>query len=270
MERRYRILPTVFALAVLFAGLSGCQKEDSREAEGTPEAPGSLIFTANGEDFVRQGFVDKQGWSISFDNLYVNIVDPTAYAPGGQKQVVLEGSHWVDLAEGEASAQPVVLGVVDGVTPANYQSLRFALKRAAAGPYAGASVVMIGSAERGTTRVPFTVRLDEEMLFDGREGYVGDEIKGLLQPGGTADVEMTFHFDHVFGDIEAAEGDHVNTGSVGFDFFHAFAEQGVVDVSQRELAGAGEYRTLVHALWSLGHLGEGHCDVSEQSSRQLL
>jgi hypothetical protein len=270
MKHGYRILQTVFTLAALLVGLSACQKKQSPEAVGASGAPGSLVFTANGEDFVRRGFMDKQGWSISFDDLYLNIVDPTAYTPDGKKQVVLDGAHWVDLAEGDATAQPIVLGTVDGVAPANYQSLRFALKRAADGPYAGASIVMIGSAERQGVRVPFTIRLDEEMLFDGREGYVGEEIKGLLQPGRTTDVEMTFHFDHVFGDIEAPEEDHINTGSVGFDFFHAFAEQGVVDVSQRELAGAGEYRTLVHSLWTLGHLGEGHCGVSEQSSRELL
>jgi len=81
---------------------------------------------------------------------------------------------------------------------------------------------------------------------------------------------MTFHFDHVFGDNEADAEDHINTGSVGFDFFYAFAEDGVVDVHQADLQGAEGYSTLVQALWTLGHLGEGHCEVSEQSSGGLL
>ena len=285
------VLPIVLISATLLAGLTACGNDDSRGAadvpapEGTatsaaatagPASPaaasaelGSIVFTANGEDFVRRGFVDKQGWSISFKNLYVNIVDPTAYVPDGDEEVVLEGAHWVDLAEGEAEAEPIILGAVNEVSPANYQSLRFALRRASGGPYAGSSIVMIGSAERGDVRVPFTIRLDEEMLFDGREGYVGEELKGLLQPGSTTEVEMTFHFDHLFGDSEADVEDHINTGSVGFDFFHTFAEDGAVDVCQTELKGAEGYRTLVHALWTLGHLGEGHCEVSEQSSLDL-
>jgi hypothetical protein len=108
------------------------------------------------------------------------------------------------------------------------------------------------------------------MVFDGPEGYVGEELKGLLQPGSTTEVEMTFHFDHIFGDIEADKDDHINTRSVGFDFFYPFAQDGVVDVRQEDLQDAEGYRTLVEALWTLGHLGEGHCEVSEQSSKDLL
>jgi len=262
----------ILAMAVVLGGLTACQNKEPREAAATASADslGSLVFTANGEDFIRQGFVDKQGWSISFEKLYVNLVDPTTYTSDGQKQVVLDGTHVVDLAEGDAEAEPVVVGAVEDVAPANFQSLRFALKRASGGPYAGASIVMIGTAEREGLSVPFTIRLDEEMVFDGREGYVGEEIKGLVQAGASADVEMTFHFDHVFGDIGAPKDDHINTGSVGFDFFHAFARDGVVDVAQLELRNADGYRTLIHALWSLGHLGEGHCEVSEQSSSELL
>jgi hypothetical protein len=251
----------ILILTALVAGLTAC---------GNQEEPGSIMFTANGEDFVRRGFVDKQGWRIRFEELYINIAEPTAYVPDGNEQVVLAGVHWVDLAEGDAEAEPVVLGTVNKVDPANYQSLRFALKRASGGPYAGSSIVMIGSAERQGVQVPFTIRLNEEMVFDGPEGYVGEELKGLLQPGSTTEVEMTFHFDHVFGDYEAGKEDHINTGSVGFDFFYPFAQDGVVDVRQEDLQDAEGYRSLVGALWTLGHLGEGHCEVSEQSSKDIL
>jgi hypothetical protein len=275
-------LPIILILLAILLGLAACGNDDDRSAAKTPASgdavsdtdavkePGSIVFTANGEDFVRRGFVDKQGWSISFENLHVNIVEPTAYISDGDGAVVLEGSHWVDLAEGNAEAEPIVMGGVQEVPPANYQALRFALRRTAGGPYAGSSIVMIGSAKRQGVTVPFTIRLDEEMVFDGPDGYVGEELKGLLQPGSTTEVEMTFHFDHVFGDIEADAADHINTGSVGFDFFYAFAEGGVVDVCQEDLQGAELYGTLVRALWTLGHLGEGHCDVSQQSSKDIL
>ena len=106
--------------------------------------------------------------------------------------------------------------------------------------------------------------------FDGKEGYVGDELKGLLQPGGVTDVEMTFHFDHIFGDSSAASDDHINTESVGFDFFYQFARSGKVDVSQSDLMAAAEYPRFARSLWTLGHLGEGHCEVSNQSSRRKI
>ncbi|UCF95910.1 MAG: hypothetical protein JSV89_12060 [Spirochaetaceae bacterium] len=287
MRRRPIVAPVVFVLAALLAGLSGCGRDEIRgvventapdlPAAAVPaselppdETSGSIIFTANGEDFVRHGFVDKQGWRISFEKLYVNILSPIAYVPDKDRQVVLEGAHWVDLAEGGGEADPVFIGSAEGVPPANYQSLRFALRRASDGPYAGSSIVMIGSADREGLHVPFTIRLDEEMIFDGREGYVGEELKGLLKSGSTTEVEMTFHFDHVFGDSGAGEDDHINTGSVGFDFFYAYVSGGVVDVSQAELKDTEDYSALVQALWTLGHLGEGHCEVSQQSSREFL
>jgi len=40
---------------------------------------GTLQFHANGEDFVRQGFVSKDGWAITFDHVYVTLADATAY-----------------------------------------------------------------------------------------------------------------------------------------------------------------------------------------------
>lgn len=270
MKTRFLNVAAVVVLVVLLGGLLSCRKgEPGKEAVEAP-AVGSVAFTANGEDFVRQGFVDKQGWSIFFEHLYINIVDPTAYTPDGTEQVVLRGANWIDLAAGDENAEPILLGTVDGAKAANYQSLRFALKRAASGPHAGFTIVMVGQAERNGRRMPFTIRLDEEMEFDGREGYVGEELKGLLVAGGETDVEMTFHFDHVFGDIEAGADDHINTGSVGFDFFYSFATDGAVDVSQQQLRNAEGYRTLVEALWTLGHLGEGHCEVSGQSSRDIL
>jgi hypothetical protein len=186
--------------AAALLGLTACGKEESREMAKTPvsgdtsamsedaAAAGAIVFTANGEDFVRRGFADKQGWSIAFANLYVNIVDPTAYIPGTEEQVTLEGSHWVDLAEGPAEADPIVLGSVEQVAPENYQALRFAVERISGGPYAGSSIVMVGAASRDGKQVPFTIRLDEEMVFDGREGYVGEELKGLLQPGSITDA----------------------------------------------------------------------------------
>ena len=104
------------------------------------------------------------------------------------------------------------------------------------------------------------IKLDEELTFNGIEGYVGDSIKGLLKEDET-EVEMTFHFDHLFGDIEADINDHVNTGSPGFDFFLPFNKKGDLTVDQDQLADLENYDVLIGAIETLGHLGEGHCEV---------
>jgi hypothetical protein len=260
MKKHLLVISTVIMAISLVLPFLSCAKNKS-------ENTGSLIFKANGEDFVRQGFIDKNGWHITFDKLFVNLAESTAYLPGSKIQASLPGSYWVDLASGDENADPITVGKISDVASGNYQSLKFSLKQVASGEFAGYSIVMIGRAEKQEETVDFVIKLDEEMDFDGKEGYVGDEIKGLLEPGGTADVEMTFHFDHIFGDIEADKDDHINTGSVGFDFFNQFTQNGKVDVSQANLVNSDGYSILAKAIWTLGHLGEGHCEVANQSSK---
>ena len=265
-----RLNPKVSSLILSFAcflALLSCRKDEPKpEVEDAMITESTLVFMANGEDFVRKGFTDREGWGIDFTELYVNINEPEAYLAAGSGLARLAGSYWVDLAAGDSNAAPIELGHVSGLAPGNYQSLRFSLKRNESGNYAGFTIVMKGTARRDDESYDFVIKLDEEMDFDGREGYVGDTIKGMVKPGDTADVEMTFHFDHIFGDSEAEAGDHINTGSVGFDFFRSFAEGRQVIVEQNEMRGADGYNTLVHAIWTLGHLGEGHCEVSKQTS----
>lgn len=259
MKKQVILFLLIASLFSFFA--SACSK--------APQGSGTIIFTANGEDFVREGFVEKNGWQISFDNVYVNIVNPTAYNSEGLKSL-LKGAFFTDLAEGDKNAEPIVVGKTEKVPHGNYQSLKFGIKRAIAGDYKGYSIVMTGTAKKGKETVRFTIKLDEEIDFDGKEGFVGDEIKGLLAENGETDVEMTFHFDHIFGDREAAADDHINTGSVGFDFFNAYSKDGILEVSQDKLKEAADYPKLIKALSSLGHLGEGHCEASNMTSASYL
>jgi len=68
MQNRAIIITTV--LSILAITLSGCAGSG---------ATGNLKFYANGEDFVRQGFVSKDGWAITFDHVYINLSDIAAY-----------------------------------------------------------------------------------------------------------------------------------------------------------------------------------------------
>ncbi|MBD3419482.1 MAG: DUF4382 domain-containing protein [Chitinivibrionales bacterium] len=249
---------------------TGCS-EAQQKAQALAKGQGAMLFTANGEDFVRKGFADKSGWHIVFDTLLVNIVNPIAYMPGCSVHVcTLSGSHVVDLARGDEYAAPAPVAVKNSLEAGNYQSLKFNLRRVASGPFAGSSIIMIGTAAKGEKKVPFTIKLDEEIDFDGKEGYVGDEIMGMVNAGDTATVEMTFHFDHIFGDNEAPADDHITTESVGFDFFYAHTENDTVKLSQADLRETEDYSKLVKAIWTLGHLGEGHCEATNQSSKDVI
>ncbi len=244
-----------------------CSKEKVEQVIGR----GSIIFTANGEDFIREGFTDKNGWEINFKYFYINISEPTAYMPDNEGQYIkLGGDYWIDFMDFNSETGLVYIDEITDVPAGNYQSLKFGIRKTSSGEYNGYSIVMQGEARKERETVPFIIMLDEELDFDGKEGYVGDEVKGLLLDGKSTAVEMNFHVDHIFGDIDADKDSHVNTESVGFDFFNNFKIDNEVIVTQSEMKEQIDYEKLVNAVWTLGHLGEGHCEASNQSSAGIF
>lgn len=242
------------------------------------EGEGMLQFHANGEDFVRQGMVSKDGWSLTFDHVYVTLSDVTAYqadppydaqSEGDMQAEVtasLDGKHTVDLAEGDANAEPVLIGEV--AAPAGrYNALSWNMTEATEGPANGAVIMMQGVAEKDDQQIDFTIALNKAEHFICGD-YVGDERKGIVEVGGTADVEATFHFDHLFGDAETPADDTMNTDAVGFAPFAAMATNGTLNVDMDmllESLPAEEYEKLVDA--HLAHVGEGHC--ASQNTLQM-
>ncbi|RYD06120.1 hypothetical protein N752_06210 [Desulforamulus aquiferis] len=87
------------------------------------------------------------------------------------------------------------------------------MTRAMDGPAKGYSLVIVGQAVKDDKTIDFVLKDETEYKYTGGD-YVGDERKGVLQEGGTADIEMTFHFDHIFGDMETPADDELNTGAL--------------------------------------------------------
>jgi hypothetical protein len=218
-------------------------------------ATGTLEFYANGEDFVRQGFVSKDGWSIQFDHVYITLSDVTAYQTdppydpqlgagiNGKYTVGLDKVYTIDLAEGDEDALPILVGKISDVPAGHYNAVSWKMVKAESGPAAGYSLVMIGTAQKDGQSIDFVINVEEECDYQCGE-YVGDERKGIVQDGGTADLEMTFHFDHIFGDADTPLDDELNLAAIGFEPF-AGGAQGEEVINMTEL--------------HLGHVGEGHC-----------
>ncbi|MGB3518196.1 MAG: hypothetical protein WBA43_17185 [Elainellaceae cyanobacterium] len=285
MQRNLFKAVTVGALGCLALGvLSGCGSESptatapdpSPEAETAASADGessTLVIRANGEDFVRQGFTTKDGWEIEFENLDVSLADITAaqtdppFDPEAgtefqsKAEVKVEEAQVIDLAEGDDSAEPILVSEVEA--PAGrFNALAWRMVPAPSGPPEGYSIWMQGTATKEGETVPFTVKVDEELAFTCGD-FVGDERKGILTAGEEADVEATFHFDHLFGDGGAPADDGINTGALGFEPLAALAENGAVDVDSAALQAGlsdADYQTFLSVLPSLGHVGEGHCE----------
>ncbi len=235
---------------------------------GAKKETGNLAFVANGEGFVADGFTDKFGWKISFSKVLVNITDIKVEAKDGSKTVSLPGTHLVDFKSSKDAT--VKIGSVEKVPATEYRSLTWSVKRLDSGEYNGASMVLIGTAEKGDKKIDFVIKFNEEITWNAKEGYSGDKVKGIVKKGETGEVEMTFHWDHVFGDKNAAADTHINKGAVGFKYFEKFAENGKVVVGQDKLSketDKDDFKKLIKSLHGLGHSGEGHASVVNSTTK---
>ncbi len=234
---------------------------------------GMLEFTANGEDFIRQGFTSKDGWDIAFDNVWANVSGITAYQTNppydpdkmeadieADQILQLPGTFLIDLAAGNKTALPISVSKV--VAPVGrYNALGWQMTPATEGEMEGYSLVMAGTAKKDGESLPFTIGVEESYSNLCGE-YVGDTRKGFLAANGAANLEMTFHFDHIFGDSQLPANDGINTLAPGFAPFALMAKNEMIETDLAALAGAlpeDEYHMLLNILPTLGHTGEGHC-----------
>ena len=233
---------------------------------------GTIEIVANGEDFVRQGFVTKDGWRIDFDHVYVTLDNVKAYQtepafnPDEDDTIqakmlvsLIEEPTTVDLAAGGADADPIKVTEKEG-SAGFYNALSWEVVSPSSGDISSA-IVLEGTAQKQGETIDFTLNLDQPLAYQCGE-YVGDVRKGFLQADSETELETTFHFDHIFGDAEAPMDDAINTGAVGFDPMAELASNGMLNADlamlQQELP-ASAYQTLEKAIVGLGHVGEGHC-----------
>lgn len=269
-DMRLRSLWRVVPASLLLLGCSQTQRvRNVPAADGT----GTLLITANGEDFVRQGFVTKDGWQVNFDNVYVTLADISAYQtdppfdpdkqaqPNAIYEVDVSAPITVDLAAGDETAAPIVVEKVSSAPAGRYNALAWEVVPAETGPSEGYSITMIGTATKEGSAVPFQIQLDDTLGFVCGD-FIGDDRKGILGKDETAEVEATFHFDHLFGDNEQPASEDINVGALGFDPIAALASDGRVVVSSDDLEqnlDKADFEALQMLLPSLGHVGEGHC-----------
>ncbi|BAI89936.1 hypothetical protein N39L_19940 [Limnospira platensis NIES-39] len=261
------------------------QTSETPPSETTAIQPGSaeigtIEFRANGEDFIREGFVSKDGWELSFNHVYVTIANAQAYEtlipynpdtgvePQAQQIISLVEFQTVDLAAGDESAATILVNEVPA-PPGRYNAISWQMVPAVDGMAAGYSLMLVGTASKDGLTVPFNLRFNEEMAFSCGD-YVGEERKGTLQPGGRADLEATFHFDHLFGDPEAEAEAEINTGALGFEPLAAIATPEGLDANLdtlREQLAAEDYQRIMAILPNLAHVGEGHCAEKPMSRK---
>ena len=233
----------------------------------------------------------RDGWEISFDAVYLNVLGPTAYQvveqtqalsspplrhgghphesiPEGSAHVALTGEYFLSLKQ-----HTFEIDRIDDAPIGNYNRLAFNVQKATAdsrdvvSDHVGHSIALHGTASKtGEESVDFVIRFDEEMAYSN---CGPNEDAGVLAEGAQAEAQMTFHFDHIFGDFEEGppdpeDPDTVNHLAIGFSPFADLATDGTLDIDQdalgQQMTGA-TFLQLIDAVRTLGHSGEAHCHL---------
>jgi hypothetical protein len=232
---------------------------------------GNLTLVANGEDLIRQGLTTKDGWKVQFDNVSVTLDQVTAYQVDSsfepqanqkikplQTVVLVDTPITVNLAEGDENAEPIFV-VTKEVPSGHYNALAWQVRSNNNEP----SIILEGIANKGEQNIQFTLKLNPTLNYQCGE-FVGEERKGFVNSNETTDLEVTFHFDHLFGNIELGDNDTMNLDALGFTPLANLAENGTLIITQdllKEKLESEDYQKLEHNLQNLGHVGEGHCEA---------
>lgn len=221
---------------------------------------GTLLLHANGEERLQTGWTTKDGWKLQFDHVYLTLGSVTAYQtnppfdpaagdrPESEVTVVFSDPMTVDLVSDQRPLVGSAEAAVGHFNALQWQTL-------------APSLQLVGTAQRGNVTIPFDITLAQPLAFVCGD-YIGDERKGFVAANSTADLEITLHFDHLFGDGAEAATAEINREAVGFDPFAALATPEGVTVDWTELQqklSSQDFQALRKVLSNLGHVGEGHC-----------
>jgi len=260
--------------------LTSVIQRNEKKTIAAPIKEGNLAFVVNGEDFVRQGFVSKDNWEVNFDHVYINVDDTVAYSTsssfepqkGDTKESIdhqdkvsfLDTPKTADLAEGGTDAEPILVSKVNA-TEGFYNALSWKLITAdSQSAISGKTMVLIGKAVKDGETVNFNLGFNNPTEYVCGE-FIGDERQGVVAADTPGTVEATFHFDHIFGDANTPIEDALNQDALGFQPIAELASNGTVDLDDMDLASqlsAQNYQKLTEAIAGLGHVGEGHCVIS--------
>ena len=256
-------------------GLMSCKNTISSNGNNNQNQPkNQLALLANGEDFIRKGFISKDGWQLTFDKVDLNLGKVTAYQTNtpfnpdvnqeidfSEKSELVKDIIKINLAEGDEKSPPILVTQKE-VAIGNYNALSWSLipRNNEDNNY---SILLEGIATKDNQNINFSLKFNEPLTYLCGE-YVGEERKGIVTEENSAQVEITLHFDHLFGDESMSQDDEINQDALGFEPFSNLATSNNIKVDQITLQNKFDsptYETLQNIFKNLGHVGEGHCIV---------
>ena len=278
-----KITMIVWSIALSSVILTSCKSKKNNQTTAATTEQGTLTLVANGEDFVRQGFVSKDGWQINFEHLYVNISEATAYQADSSFQPqkgdtkdsfkyqdrleFINIRETTDLASGDANSAPISVAKTDDAPVGFYNALTWKLSTAeATSPIPGNTIVLQGKAIKDQQTIDFDLGFNQPTEYICGE-FIGEERQGIVAVDAPGQVEATFHFDHIFGDANAPIDDALNQDALGFQPLADLTINQSLELDEQDLSSrlsSQNYQKLTEAVLGLGHVGEGHCVISNQ------
>lgn len=267
------ISTTMSFLSLVLLGCSGDGETKTTTSTSTSDTQGSLTLVANGEDFVRQGFVTKDDWNLNFERVAVNVAGVTAYQtepafdPNQDEEIkfqkalpIVSEVTTVDLAAGEGNAPPIQVKELQA-DAGFYNALAWEMVSQNDSGLENQTIILQGIATKGQEKVNFQLGFALPVQYLCGE-FVGDARKGFVKQDAPAEVEMTFHFDHIFGDRDTPADDPLNQDALGFQPLAELSQNGELKADwqtlQQKLSPENQ-ALLTEAIAGLGHVGEGHC-----------
>ena len=265
-------------IALLALTLVSCKPNEKVIKQENIDNTGNVLLVANGEDFVRQGFLAKDGWQIEFDRLEVSVSEAIAYQIDSDPQAnletnlqsqpqvtILDKTTIIDLAAGDKNTAPIAINTKE-VPTGFYNALSWQMEPTKDGLLPDQTIVLQGTAVKAQRNVNFLLGFRLPLTYYCGE-FVGDERKGIVESGKDAELEMTFHFDHIFGDGELSPEESLNQTALGFQPLADLAQGDNLELDWSGLQAnlsPDNFQMLKKAIIGLGHVGEGHCSVNSK------
>ena len=278
MSKINKIVNLSTTVALLTLTLVSCKPNEKVIKQENIDNTGKVLLVANGEDFVRQGFLAKDGWQIEFERLEVSVSQAIAYQIDSDPQAnletnlqsqpqvtILDRTTIIDLAAGDKNAAPIAINTKE-VPTGFYNALSWKMEPTKDGLLPDQTIILQGKAAKGQRNVNFLLGFRLPLTYYCGE-FVGDERKGIVESGKDAQLEMTFHFDHIFGDGELSPEESLNQTAVGFQPLADLAQGDNLELDWQGLQAnlsPDNFQMLKKAIIGLGHVGEGHCSVNSK------
>jgi hypothetical protein len=199
------------ALAVLFC--AGCG--DDETSDGTSGGNGTVSFNTWGEEYIEDQIpadIFEDGWSVTYDSFLVNIAGITVADESGTVAAAQSGTMIFDHKQ--AGVKPIV--TFPDLEAKNWTKVSYRIEPATADSTVGladpeqktdmvaasGAVMVEGRATKDAVIKTFAWVFTQTTHYDDCQGDIaGKETEGVLVTnGGTDDVQLTVHGDHLFYD----------------------------------------------------------------------